>query len=34
MNTKYLEEQKYKDFYRQFKMWDIKDTDKIDFLLN
>ncbi len=28
------EEQKYKDFYRQFKLWDIKDTDKIDFLLN
>lgn len=30
----YLEEQKYKDFYRQFKIWDIKDTDKIDFLFN
>lgn len=28
------EEQKYKDFYRQFKIWDIKDTDKIDFLFN
>jgi hypothetical protein len=30
----YLEEQKYKDFYYNYKRWNITDTDKIDFLLN